>query len=95
MEPRKSSRRPTVTLTATWGNDDAESSIRISRRRWKAIQAGGEDFESGFGWYEGERFEVSWSFGKGLVSINSYDAGTCVSDRAVERLYVQLPPEPS
>ena len=30
-----------IQLTTVWGNEDAEPSLRISRRRWSAIQNGG------------------------------------------------------
>lgn len=31
-----------VELTAVWGNDDADSTIKVSQRRWKQIQEGAE-----------------------------------------------------
>ena len=31
--------RTRIQLVAVWGNDDAESSIWVSRRRWTAIQS--------------------------------------------------------
>ena len=34
---KKATPRVYVQLTAVWGNDDADSTIRISRRRWKMI----------------------------------------------------------
>ena len=48
-------KRTYIQLTAFWGNDDAESSIRISRRRWNAIQSGAEYVVNAASWYEGRR----------------------------------------
>jgi hypothetical protein len=44
-------KRTYIQLTAFWGNDDAESSIRISRRRWNAIQSGAEYEVNAASWY--------------------------------------------
>ena len=35
---KKATPRIYIELTALWGNDDVDSTIRISRRRWKNIQ---------------------------------------------------------
>ena len=51
-----------VELNAYWGNGDVGSSIKISRRRWKAIQAGAAYNVTTWYWYEGERYPAEWSF---------------------------------
>ena len=76
-----------VELRALWGNDDAESTIKISSRQWKKIQAG-EEFEKGaWGYYEGKRFSVEWRFKDGLVSILGGEA-ECIIDAPIEELYL-------
>jgi hypothetical protein len=47
-----------IQLTALWGNDDAESSILVSRRRWTAIQSGAEHTVDASSSYEGKRHKV-------------------------------------
>ena len=73
-----------VELTALWGNDDAESTIKISPLRWKRIQEGAEFETSAWGWYEGKRFSVRWYFSNGEFSI--YDH---IADCPIEELIVQ------
>ena len=75
-----------VQLTALWGNDDAESSIRISRRRWSAIQNGGAYEVSASSRYEGNRYPVVWRFARGQVSIDGEDGMECVVDLPVTNL---------
>ena len=77
-----------VELTAVWGNDDAESTIKISRRRWQEIRKGAEHFESAWSWYEGRRYPVTWSFSRGMVSIDGDDGMQCVVDDPVDELVV-------
>lgn len=72
-----------VQLTTLWGNDDAESSIRISRRRWSAIQNGGAYEVSASSMYEGNRYPVVWRFARGQVSIDGEDGMECVVDLPV------------
>lgn len=72
-----------VELTALWGNDDAESTIKVSPRRWKQIQEGADFKTSSWGWYEGKRFAVRWHFSDGKFSI--YDH---IADCPVEGLMV-------
>jgi hypothetical protein len=79
-----------VELTARWGNDDAESTIKVSRRRWKAIQDGAEFVAVAWGWYEGRRFPVVWRFANGEVSVDGEDGMQCVVAGVVSDLSVQL-----
>ena len=75
-----------VQLTALWGNDDAESSIRISRRRWSAIQNGGAYEVTASSTYEGKRHQVVWRFTHSQVSIDGDDGMQCVVDLPVTDL---------
>jgi hypothetical protein len=83
--------RPQVKLTALWGNSDAESTIKVSRRRWKEIQEGSTFTKNAWGYYEGERFPVTWSFSHGEFSIDGPDAAQCVLDAPVAELHVEEP----
>ena len=47
-----------IQLTAVWGNEDAQSSVLVSRRRWTAIQRGAEHTVDASSFYEGKRFKV-------------------------------------
>ena len=86
--------RPHIEITACWGSDDAESTTRISRRRWKAIQEGAEYETTADGWYEGSRVSVTWSFADGKVSIDGNDGMQCVVDLPISELIVHTsPPE--
>ncbi len=82
--------RPLVELVAVWGNGDADSTIKISRRQWKRIQ-GGESFEkSTWGFYEGTRFYVRWRFRSGRFSVFGND-GEHILDEPIEDLIVNEP----
>lgn len=82
-----------VELTAYWGNDDAESTINISVKKWKQIKAGAQFQKSAKSYYEGQGYDVTWSFANGVVSIDSEDGMQCVVDLPVEELILhQLKP---
>jgi hypothetical protein len=81
--------RINVELTAFWGNDDAGSTIKVSRRRWKQIQEGAEYSTSAWGWYEGKRFSVIWSFSDGKVTVFGDDGLDCVINLPVNQLMVE------
>ncbi len=85
-------RRAYVELTAYWGNDDAESTIKIGPHQWREIQDGGDYSRRGWGWYEGRRFSVSWSFGGKEFSIGADDGMECVLGRPISDLIVQVSP---
>jgi hypothetical protein len=78
-----------IELTAFWGNGDAESTIKVSQRRWKQIQEGAEYETSARSWYEGERYDVSWHFSNSEVSIDGDDGAEHVINCPVEELLVQ------
>jgi hypothetical protein len=80
-----------VHITALWGNDDAESTIKISQRHWKAIQAGAEYETSAWGWYEGRRFSTSWHFYDASLSVYAEDH-ECIIDCGMEDLIVYIGP---
>ena len=75
-----------IQLTTAWGNDDAESSIRISRRRWSAIQDGAAHEITTSSTYEGKRYQVVWRFAHSQVSIDGDDGMQCVVDLPVTDL---------
>lgn len=77
-------------LTAYWGNDDADSTIRMSRRRWAAIQAGAEYWADATSWYEGKRSYIGWTFANGNFSISGEDGMDCIVDEPVEELIVWI-----
>jgi hypothetical protein len=79
-----------IELTAVWGNDDADSTIKVSRRRWKLIQDGAEYGTSAWSWYEGRRFSVAWHFSKGTVSVHGEDGMECVVMLPVDELIARL-----
>ena len=81
--------RKTISITASWGNDDAESTISLTPEQWQSIQDGGEYFEYAESWYEGKREEVTWSFKNGLVTIDGEDGLQCLVDSPINELYVK------
>jgi hypothetical protein len=70
--------RTRIQLTAVWGNEDAQSSVLVSRRRWTAIQRRAEHTVDASSFYEGKRFKVLWRFANGQVSIDGVDGMECV-----------------
>ncbi len=90
MKKRATRRRAYVELTAFWGNDDAESTTKVSRRRWKEIQDGAEYSTVAWSWYEGRRSSVLWRFAGGEVSIDGEDGMQCVVDLPVGELIVEI-----
>ena len=70
--------RTRIQLTAVWGNDDARSSVLVSRRRWTAIQNGAEYTVNSSSSYEGKRYKVVWRFANRQVSIDGEDGMECV-----------------
>ena len=78
-----------MSLTVYWGNADVDSTIKVSRRRWKAIREGAKFVTSSWSWYEGHRDSVTWVFENGLVSIHGDDGMECVIDLPVEELIAE------
>jgi hypothetical protein len=90
MKRKAIKHRVYVALTAVWGNDDADSTIKVSRRRWQAIRAGAEYETSAWSWYEGKRYSVAWSFANGNVSVYGGYGLECVNDEPVAVLIAQI-----
>lgn len=79
-----------VEITTYWGNDDAESTIKLSRRRWQEILDGADYTTTAWSWYEGKRYSVAWSFANGNVSIDGEDGKQCVVDLPVSSLFARI-----
>lgn len=75
-----------IELNAWWGNGDVGASIRLSRRRWKAIQEGAKYETSSTYWYEGKRYSSEWTFAEAILNIDGEDGMQCVVDLPVEQL---------
>ncbi|MEZ5608116.1 MAG: PcfJ domain-containing protein [Burkholderiaceae bacterium] len=86
MMPTSSKSRVHVHLTAMWGNDDAQSTIKVSRRRWQRIQDGEPYCATAWSWYEGTRTRTTWSFGDGELTLSQDDGFECYL--TVKQLYV-------
>lgn len=80
---------PKVHITATWGNDDAESSIAISAARWQAVQQGAHHEQDAWAYYEGRRFSVHWDITDTHVNILGPDGLECVVDGLLDELCVE------
>lgn len=82
-----------VELTAYWGNDDADSTIKISTKKWEEIKAGAQFQKTAKSYYEGQKYDITWSFSNGVVSIDGEDGMQCVVDLPVGELILhQLKP---
>ena len=90
MTEKKSQSRIYVMLTAFWCYGDAQSTIRISRKKWRSIEAGSEYGVRARSWYEGKRYLVWWSFANGEVCIDGEGGMQCVLDRPVNELVIEL-----
>lgn len=90
MKKRSKKPRICVELTAVWGNDDADSTIKVSRRRWKEIQDGAEYDTSAWSYYEGRRYSVGWHFSGGEVSVFGEDGMECVVGLPVSELIAHI-----
>ena len=87
---KKATPRIYIQLIAVWAGGASDSTIRISRRRWKNIQEGAEYATSATSYYEGLRSCVSWSFSRGLLSISGDEGRECLVDHPVEDLIVDV-----
>ena len=63
-ESRRRARRP-VTIQVSWGNGDADATVKLTRSQWHQILAGTEFVASTWSWYEGKRQRVVFSFNDG------------------------------
>lgn len=78
-----------VEITAYWGNDDAISTIKLSQKKWREIQAGTQLVKPAWSYYEGNRYRVLWSFSNSEVKIDGEDGRQCVVDLPVDELVVE------
>ena len=78
-----------VVLKAYWGNDDAESSIKISAKKWEQIKAGAQFQKTAKSYYEGQKYNVTWSFANRVVSIDGEDGGQYIVELPVQEWIVQ------
>jgi hypothetical protein len=83
-------KRTYIRLTVFWDNDDAESRIRISRRRWNSIQRGAEYLVNAASWYEGKRYPVVWRFVYGKEWIDGERGMKCIVDLPVTGLIASI-----
>ena len=90
MKKKITKPRVHVQLTAYWCDGDAESVIKVSRRRWQSLKDGAEYCTSASSWYEGERSSVVWSFANGEVSIDGDDGMQCVLEQPVSELIAEV-----
>ena len=82
-----------VELTACWGNYDADSTIKVTTKKLEEIKAGAQFQKTAKSYYEGQGYDVTWSFANGVVSIDGEDGMQCVVDLPVEELILhQLKP---
>jgi hypothetical protein len=78
---------PKISIRALWANNAATSTIKISPRQWKKIQEGKEFKKGGWGYYERQRFSVSWYFNNRNVTIYA-DEQECIHRDPIEKLYL-------
>jgi ribosomal protein L25 (general stress protein Ctc) len=92
MKKKSKAKNPRVyiELRTVWGNGDAESSIKVSRRRWEKIQEGAEYCTSAWSWYEGSRYSVEWRFFEGNFCIYGTGSEERAVDLPVSELFVHI-----
>jgi hypothetical protein len=77
LGPRKKVSK--VRVTVSWGNDEVEVSLRLTRAEWETITKGEEFSKGGRGYYyEGERFHDYWYFNNehpGSLEVTYDDGG--------------------
>jgi hypothetical protein len=78
-----------VELTAYWGTDDADSTIKVSAKKWEQIKAGAQYQKTAKSYYEGQSYDVTWSFLDGTVSIDGEDGMQCVAGLPLEKLILR------
>ena len=82
-------KRKYIRLTAHWGNDDVESTIKVSPKRWQHICEGANYETTTWSYYEGTRSRVKWSFSAGFISIGGGDGAEYLVEEPVDGLYVE------
>lgn len=79
-----------VYLTAFWGNDDAESTIKMSRRQWQKIMNGDSYETTSKSYYEGEKFEIEWSFCNNKISIWDHEGANRIEGASLDELMISI-----
>lgn len=77
-----------ISVTAYWSEDDAESTLVLDDVDWAAIKGGANKVFRSKAFYEGEEFEVEWSFDNSCFSVDSFDGRQCVLDGAIQDLVI-------
>ena len=77
-----------VSVTAYWSEYDAESTLVLPDADWAAVRGGANKVFQSKGFYEGEEFNVEWSFDNSCFSIDSFDGRQCVVDGAIQDLVI-------
>ena len=90
LESSSRKKRIYVYLTAFWGNDDVESTIKMSRRRWQKILNGDSYQTTSKSYYEGEKFEVEWSFCNNVIYIWDNDGASRLEGAPLDELMVSI-----
>jgi hypothetical protein len=75
-----------VELTANWADGNALSTIKIGRRIWEKIQAGGSYQKSSWSWSESGREQVVWTFANKMFSIDGEGYRQCVVESPISEL---------
>lgn len=75
-----------IELISYWGDGSGSSTIKISPKQWESIKQGGEFSKSTWGYADGKRFCVFWTFDNGLYSIDGDDGMQCVVEEAIDEL---------
>ena len=78
-----------VTITAFWGNDDASSTIRISKSKWTKILAGEALHKPAWSWYEGKRYRVNWVIEDNKCSIIGAEHVLWVENITLDELIIE------
>ena len=72
--------RNPISITVYWGNDDSESTIRISVKQLNSILIGEDFTKSTWSYYEGLRNRVIWEFSNRTLNIYGDDGEHWVVD---------------
>lgn len=83
-------KRVLVSLTAYWGNDDASSTIKISRLQWANIHLGMKYETHASSFYEGKRYGVTWIFDDYSFTIIGEDGMECVVEKPLSELIIEV-----
>jgi len=78
-----------IEFTIFWGNDDADSSIKLSSSNWEKIQLGAGFEKPAWSYYEGKRSRVCWVFKNKHFSVYGEDGEQFICDEPIEQLIQQ------